>query len=113
MEIAAAHPSTDINKRWQEKKLIIYVNNHFSFQVKGYRSLWGWLSQKLMPTIYNRPWYNGFEEKNEMYIGNKMSILIGMLWMRQLRVKRSKCDERICHSVTNSTGVTQRFSVKS
>ena len=111
MEIAAAHPSTDINKRGQEKKLII--NNHFSFQVKGCRSLWGWLRQKLMPTIYNRPWYNGFEEKNEMYIGNKMSILIGMLWMRQLRVKRSKCDERICYSVTNSTGVTQRFSVKS
>lgn len=52
-----------------------------------------------MPTMYNRPWYNGFEEKNEMNIGNKMSILIGMPWMRQLRVKKSKCDEIICYSV--------------
>lgn len=52
-----------------------------------------------MPTMYHRPWYNGFEEKNEMYIGNKMSILIGMPWMRQLRVKKSKCDEIICYSV--------------
>ena len=63
-----------------------------------------------MPTIYNRSWYNGFEEKNEMYIGNKISILIGMLWMRQLRVKKSKCDEIICCSVTSSTGVSQRLS---
>ena len=43
-----------------------------------------------MPSIYNKPWYNGLEEKNEMYIGNKMSVLIGMPWMRQLRVKKSK-----------------------
>ena len=49
-----------------------------------------------MQTIYNRLWYNGFEEKNEMYIGNKISILIGMPWLRQLRVKKSKYDEIIC-----------------
>ena len=56
-----------------------------------------------MPTIYNRAWYNGFEEKNEMYIGSKMSILIGMLWMRQLRVKKSKWNERLCYSVLGLT----------
>lgn len=98
-----------MTKRWhkirknkqtnKQKQPIILLTITFSFQVTNYRSLWIWLRQKLMPTMYNRPWYNGFEEKNEMYIGNKMSILIGMPWMRQLRVKKSKCDEIICYSV--------------
>ena len=33
-------------------------------------------------------WYNGLEEKNEVYIENKMSILVGMPWLRQLRIKK-------------------------
>lgn len=67
-----------------------------SFQVIDSRSLWGWLRQEFLPNIYNQPWYNGLKEKNEMYIGNKISVLIGMPWIRQLRVKKSKYDEISC-----------------
>ena len=35
-------------------------------------------------------WYNGRKENKDLYIGNKKSILIGMPWIRQLRVKKSK-----------------------
>ncbi|XP_078351521.1 polycystin family receptor for egg jelly-like isoform X1 [Oculina patagonica] len=47
--------------------------------------LWEWLKQEFLPSIYNQAWYNGLEEKKDLYIGNKKSILIGMPWMRQLR----------------------------
>ncbi|XP_078363993.1 polycystin family receptor for egg jelly-like [Oculina patagonica] len=53
--------------------------------------LWEWLKQEFLPSIYNQAWYNGLEEEKDLYIGNKKSILIGMPWMRQLRVKNSSC----------------------
>ena len=62
----------------------------FSFQVTDTHRLWGWLRQEFLPHIYNQKWYNGREENNDVYITNKMSILIGMPWMRQLRIKKSK-----------------------
>lgn len=40
--------------------------------------------------MYNQPWYNGIEEKEDVYIANKMCMLIGVPWMRQLRIKKSK-----------------------
>ena len=49
-----------------------------------------WMRQEFLPNIYNQPWYNGLHEKDDMHIGNKMSILIGMPWMRQLRIRKSK-----------------------
>ena len=33
-------------------------------------------------------WYNGLEGKNDLYIENKMSILVGMPWLRQLRTRK-------------------------
>ena len=62
----------------------------FIFQVTDSNRLWGWLRQEFIPNIYNQTWYNGLKEENDVYIGNKMSMLIGMPWMRQLRVKKSK-----------------------
>lgn len=60
------------------------------FQVTDLHRLSGWLRQQFLSKIYNQPWYNGLEEKGDVYIANKMSILIGMPWLRQLRIKKSK-----------------------
>ena len=47
------------------------------------------MGQEFLPNIYNHPWYNGRLEK-DVYVENKVSLLVGMPWMRQLRVKKSK-----------------------
>ena len=59
-------------------------------QVTDTHRLWGWMRQEFLPNIYKQPWYNGIKENKDVYIENKMSILIGMPWMRQLRIKKSK-----------------------
>ena len=48
------------------------------------------MREQFLPNIYNQPWYNGDSNKKDMYIANKTSILIGMPWMRQLRIRNSK-----------------------
>ena len=48
------------------------------------------MKNEFILNIYNQAWYNGLEEKNDVYIGNKMSIMVGMPWLRQLRIKKSK-----------------------
>ena len=68
----------------------------FLFQVSGIRKLWGWMRQEFLPKFYSQPWYNGAKENDDVYIENKMSILIGMPWMRQLRIKKSKCLRKPC-----------------
>ncbi|KAL9954033.1 hypothetical protein ACROYT_G041521 [Oculina patagonica] len=59
--------------------------------ISNSHKLQGWLRQEFFPNIYNQPWYNGLKEENDVYIANKMSILIGMPWMRQLRVQKDSC----------------------
>lgn len=68
----------------------------FLFQVTDSHRLWGWLRQEFLPNIYSQPWYNGRKDKKDVYIGNKMSILIGMPWMRQLRIKKSRISSVLC-----------------
>ena len=48
------------------------------------------MREQFLPNIYNQPWYNGDSNTEDMYIANKNSILIGMPWMRQLRIRNSK-----------------------
>ena len=48
------------------------------------------MRQQFLPNIYNQPWYNGDPNEEDLYIANKKSILIGMPWMRQLRIRNSK-----------------------
>ena len=62
-------------------------------QVTDSQRLWGWLRKQFLPNVYNQDWYNGLEEQNDVYIANKMSILIGMPWMRQLRIHKSTFDD--------------------
>ena len=46
-------------------------------------------------------WYNGQEENQTMYIGNKHSVLVGMARARQLRVKPSKLLPSLTKSDSN------------
>ena len=59
-------------------------------QVKNNIMYWNWLQQVFIPGVFSGRWYNGQEEKQTMYIGNKHSILVGMARIRQFRVKSSK-----------------------
>lgn len=75
-------------------------------QVTHPHRLWGWMGQYFLPKIYAGEWYNGKKEKEEVYIENKKSILLGMPRMRQLRVKKSRCIlvvyfTHACFSVVN------------
>lgn len=47
-----------------------------------------WLEKEFLPNIYGQPWYNGRKDKEDVYIENKASLLIGMPWMRQLRIQK-------------------------
>lgn len=66
------------------------INVSSIFQVTDTHRLWGWMRQGFLPNIYSQPWYNGLKDEKDVYIENKMSILIGMPWMRQLRIRKSK-----------------------
>ncbi|XP_027041641.1 uncharacterized protein LOC113669763 [Pocillopora damicornis] len=59
--------------------------------VKDAHILEAWLRNEFILNIYNQAWYNGLEEENDVYIGNKMSVLVGMPWLRQLRIKKKSC----------------------
>ena len=47
-----------------------------------------WLEKDFLPNIYGRPWYSGLKDEEDVYIENKASLLIGMPWMRQLRIQK-------------------------
>ena len=45
---------------------------------------------KFIHDSYAGDWYNGQRERTPEYIGNKVSALIGMPRLRQLRIKEGK-----------------------
>lgn len=49
-----------------------------------------WIGHDFLPKFYSQQWYNGLKDSENIYIENKMSILVGIPWMRQLRVKKSE-----------------------
>ncbi|XP_078376213.1 polycystin family receptor for egg jelly-like [Oculina patagonica] len=53
---------------------------------------WSWLNDVFVPGVFAGRWYNGQEENQTVYIGNKCSVLVGMARARQLRVKPTSCD---------------------
>ena len=77
------------------------------FKVTDPSELWGWLRREFLPNIYNRAWYNGLKDEADVYIANKMSIMIGMPSMRQLRIKKSKT-QNIIFFLLQSTALSQR-----
>ena len=45
-----------------------------------------------MDGVYGSNWYNNDKIKKQEYVGNKMSILLGMPRLKQLRIKKGKYD---------------------
>ena len=54
-------------------------------------SLWKWIENDLLPSLYNTKWYNGqpFEYK-EGFISDKQTFMLGMPRLRQQRVKKGE-----------------------
>ena len=44
------------------------------------------MKQIFVPNVYAGFWYNGEKEIHEVYFENKMSILVGVPRMRQVRI---------------------------
>ena len=59
-----------------------------------------WLEGQFVSGIYAGEWYNKQKVKEE-YIGDKMSILLGMPRLRQLRVQKGR--------ITNGTYMARYF----
>ncbi|KAL9966015.1 hypothetical protein ACROYT_G024022 [Oculina patagonica] len=53
---------------------------------------WSWMNNVFVPGVFAGRWYNGQEENQTVYIGNKRSVLVGMARARQLRVKPTSCN---------------------
>lgn len=58
---------------------------------KDPRFFWSWLNGQFVDGIYAGEWYNKDRVKEQEYIGNKMSILLGVPRLRQLRVQKDSC----------------------
>lgn len=52
--------------------------------------MWTYMLGKFIHDSYAGEWYNGQVEHTPEYIGNKVSMLIGMPRLRQLRIKEGK-----------------------
>ena len=50
---------------------------------------WEWVEQTLVPGLYNNGWYNG-KSGRAGFLNDKMSFVVGVARMRQLRVKSGK-----------------------
>lgn len=61
------------------------------FQVGDFLGFWTWMANIFAPGIYTTNWYNGEDQNNTMHISDKVSILIGMPRIRQLRIRQGKC----------------------
>ena len=49
------------------------------------------------PGIYTTNWYNGGDQNNKAYISDKVSILVGMPRIRQLRIRQG--EDRWCYAM--------------
>ncbi|PFX12876.1 Polycystic kidney disease 2-like 1 protein [Stylophora pistillata] len=55
------------------------------------RYFWKWLDVEFVEGVYVSDWYNNDKIKQQEYIGNKMSVLLGMPRLRQLRIQKDSC----------------------
>ncbi|XP_068680257.1 LOW QUALITY PROTEIN: polycystin-1-like protein 2 [Montipora foliosa] len=53
--------------------------------------LWIYMLGKFVEDSYAGQWYNGQWEQTSEYIGNKISMLVGMPRLRQLRIQEGSC----------------------
>ena len=50
---------------------------------------WEWMNQTLVPGLYNGAWYNG-KLGESGFLDDKMSYVVGVARLRQLRVRAGK-----------------------
>ena len=82
---------TVIRIKWREIKIIMWALSVL-LQAKDPRIFWTWLNRQFVNGIYAGKWYNDEKVKEQEYIGDKMSILLGVPRLRQLRVQKGKSD---------------------
>ncbi|PFX12506.1 location of vulva defective 1-like [Stylophora pistillata] len=63
----------------------------FFYKVNTGEKMWTYMLGKFIHDSYAGEWYNGQVEHTPEYIGNKVSMLIGMPRLRQLRIKEDSC----------------------
>ncbi|KAL9954036.1 hypothetical protein ACROYT_G041524 [Oculina patagonica] len=63
----------------------------FFYKVNTGEKLWIYMLGKFIHDAYAGEWYNGQWEQTPEYIGNKMSMLVGMPRLRQLRIQEESC----------------------
>ena len=56
---------------------------------------WEWINETLVPGLYNSPWYNG-KIGQAGFLNDKMSFVVGVARIRQLRVKSGK-NQQVFH----------------
>lgn len=61
------------------------------FQVGDTQGFWIWMANIFAPGIYATSWYNGDDQNNTAYISDKVSILVGIPRIRQLRIRQGEC----------------------
>lgn len=75
--------------------LLITQPTSYLLQVKNTSGLWKWLDDVVIPVVYAGEWYNGQKEPITVYTGNKLSILLGMPRLRQLRIKKGMQSDEV------------------
>lgn len=76
--------------------------SYFITQVLNDKEFWRWLNDVFISGVFVGKWYNGQEENQTMYIGDKHSLLVGMARVRQLRVKSSKFRRQFSQDLPNN-----------
>ena len=58
-------------------------------KVTNVNDFWEWMNQTLVPGLYSGAWYNG-KRGQRGFLDDKMSYVMGVARIRQLRVKSGK-----------------------
>ena len=67
-----------------------HFDTHLLAKAEDPRYFWKWLDVEFVEGVYVSDWYNNDKIKQQEYIGNKMSVLLGMPRLRQLRIQKGK-----------------------
>ncbi|XP_014675521.1 PREDICTED: polycystic kidney disease protein 1-like 2 [Priapulus caudatus] len=62
-------------------------------QISQWDDVWPWLNKTLVPSLYAGNWYNGsgITEHMQRYVKNREALRVGLIRLRQQRIKKEKC----------------------
>ena len=93
--LTAEKPRNNFVASWSSFQPLLVILSYswpvLLYQVDSKDSLWKWIENDLLPSLYNTKWYNGqpFEYK-EGFISDKQTFMMGMPRLRQQRVKKGE-----------------------